>query len=60
MNARILAVADRYDAMVSDLPYRKGLPKEQALKILIQNSGTQFGPIIIDVFIRLSDAGQLA
>ena len=46
--------------MVSDLPYRKGLTKEQALKILIQNSGTQFDPIIIDVFIRLSDTGQLA
>jgi putative nucleotidyltransferase with HDIG domain len=60
LNARILAVADCYDAMVSDRPYRKGLPKRQALEILTQNSGTQFDPIVIEVFIRLSDAGQLA
>jgi len=60
LNARILAVADCYDAMVSDRPYRKGLPKRQALGILTQNSGTQFDPIVIEVFIRLSDTGQLA
>jgi putative nucleotidyltransferase with HDIG domain len=60
LNARILAVADCYDAMVSDRPYRAGLPKRQALEILTQNSGTQFDPIVIDVFMRLSDAGQLA
>ncbi|HMD18539.1 MAG TPA: HD domain-containing phosphohydrolase [Terriglobales bacterium] len=58
--ARILAVADCYDAIVSDRPYRKGLPKQQALEILTQRSGTQFDPIIIEVFTRLNVAGHLA
>ncbi len=59
LQARILTVADCYDAIVSDRPYRKGLPKRQALGILIQRSGTQFDPMVIDVFMRLSTAGQL-
>ena len=60
LHARILAVADCYDAMVSDRPYRKGLPRPQVLEILRQRSGTQFDPAVIEVFIRLTDAGQLA
>lgn len=60
LHARILAVADCYDAIVSDRPYRKGLPKRQALEILIQRSGTQFDPMVIEVFTRLTDAVQLA
>jgi putative two-component system response regulator len=59
LHARILAVADCYDAMVSDRPYRKGLPKRQALEILRQNAGTQFDPMVIEVFMRLTGAGQL-
>jgi len=58
LHARILAVADCYDAMVSDRPYRKGLPQLQALEILRQRSGTQFDPTIIEVFMRLPDAGS--
>jgi putative nucleotidyltransferase with HDIG domain len=60
LHARILAVADCYEAIVSDRPYRKGLPKRQALEILIQRSGTQFDPMVIEVFTRLTDAVQLA
>ena len=59
LHARILAVADCFDALVSDRPYRTGLPKRQALEILRQKSGTQFDPMIIDVFARLTAAGQL-
>ena len=59
LHARILAVADCYDAMVSDRPYRKGLPKRQALEILEQRSGTQFDPLVIEMFMRLAAAGQL-
>ena len=58
LHARILAVADCYDAMVSDRPYRKGLPQQQALEILRQRSGTQFDPAVIEVFMRLTDAGS--
>jgi len=56
--ARVLAVADCYDAMVSDRPYRKGLPQQQALEILRQRSGTQFDPAVIEVFMRLTDPGS--
>ena len=58
--ARILAVADSYDAIVSDRPYREGLPKPQALEILRRKSGTQFDPMVVEVFERLNAAGQLA
>lgn len=44
---RILSVADAYDAMTSDRPYRKGLPPEQALEILREGAGTQFDPSIV-------------
>jgi len=58
--ARIIAVADCYDALVSDRPYRKGLPQRQALEMMRQNSGTQFDPMIIEVFMLLARAAQLA
>lgn len=50
--SRILAVADAFDAMTSDRPYRKALPAGMALKELIANAGTQFDPNIVEVFIR--------
>jgi putative nucleotidyltransferase with HDIG domain len=59
LHARILAVADCYDAMVSDRPYRTGLLKGQALEILRGRSGTQFDPLVIQVFMRLIATGQL-
>ncbi len=59
LHARILAVADCYDALVSDRPYRKGLPADQALEMLIQKSGTQFDPKVIEVFTRLSATDEL-
>ncbi|MBI3475235.1 MAG: HD domain-containing protein [Acidobacteria bacterium] len=57
--ARILTVADCYDAMVSDRPYRKGLPPQQAFDILRRRSGTQFDPAVIEVFFGLSTSDQL-
>jgi putative nucleotidyltransferase with HDIG domain len=60
LHARIFAVADCYDAMTSDRPYRKGLPKERVLAILQQNSGTQFDPKIIEVFHQLCSAEESA
>jgi putative nucleotidyltransferase with HDIG domain len=51
--ARIFAVADCYDAMISDRPYRKGLPKDRALDVLRERSGVQFDPQVVDAFVRL-------
>lgn len=53
LEARILCVADAYDAMLSDRPYRKGMEKEQAVEELKAESGTQFDPVIVDTFINI-------
>ena len=58
LHARIITVADCYDAITSDRPYRKGVPSAQALEILRQRSGTQFDPMVIEVFMRLIAAGE--
>ena len=39
--------------MISDRPYRKGMPQARVLEILKESSGTQFDPAVIEVFLRL-------
>ncbi len=51
--ARICAVADAFEAMVGDRPYRKGLKWEQAVKELLVNSGSQFDPEVVNAFMQL-------
>lgn len=51
--ARILAVADTYDAMTSDRPYRMRMPKDKALIVIRECSGSQFDPDLVEVFLRL-------
>lgn len=53
VESRIIAVADSFDAMTSDRPYRNALSIDEALKELQINSGTQFDPQIVDVFVKL-------
>lgn len=50
--ARILSVADTYDAMTSDRSYRKGLPHEVALEEIKRCANTQFDPMVVDVFLK--------
>lgn len=57
--ARIIAVADAYEAMSADRAYRHHLPKEQAVEELKQGRGTQFDPHIVDVFLELLQEGLL-
>ena len=52
LEARIIAVADIYDAMRSDRPYRKGLPIEVILNEMRRVSGTQLDPALVDLFIE--------
>lgn len=54
--ARIVHVADAYDAMTSDRPYRRGMSHEQAVRVLQQNAGTQFDPIIVPVLAGITAA----
>ncbi|MTI81851.1 MAG: HD domain-containing protein [Firmicutes bacterium] len=49
--SRIIAVADTFDAMTTDRPYRKGLPEQTALDELKRCAGTQFDPQLVEVFI---------
>ncbi|MFQ5945705.1 MAG: HD-GYP domain-containing protein, partial [Anaerolineae bacterium] len=52
LGARILAVADAYDAMTSDRPYRKALSHEKAVAEVKANRGTQFDPEVADAFLK--------
>jgi putative nucleotidyltransferase with HDIG domain len=56
--ARIVCVADAFDAMTSDRSYRKSLPINTAVEELIKNKGTQFDPLIIDVFVGILKGGN--
>lgn len=53
LHGRIIAIADAYDAMTSDRPYRKARTKEKAIAELIKYSGTQFDPQLVDVAIQV-------
>jgi len=51
INARILSVADTYDAMTSDRPYRKGRDPEIAIAEICKQAGTQFDPKVVEAFL---------
>jgi HD-GYP domain-containing protein (c-di-GMP phosphodiesterase class II) len=53
LSARVVHVADAYDAMTSDRPYRRGMSHEEAIRELEQNAGTQFDASIVPVFTKL-------
>jgi HD-GYP domain-containing protein (c-di-GMP phosphodiesterase class II) len=53
--ARILAVADSYDAMISDRPYRNGLKLERLEAILREGSGTQWDPRVVSAYFVIRD-----
>jgi len=53
VGARIIAIADVFQALTSNRPYRKAFSKEEAVAIIRQGSGTQFDPKIVRVFLRL-------
>ncbi|HEY6342920.1 MAG TPA: HD-GYP domain-containing protein [Bryobacteraceae bacterium] len=51
--ARIVKIADAYDAMTSDRPYRRGMPHEEALAVIAKFAGTQMDPNVVQVFLQL-------
>lgn len=53
LGARVVAVADAFDAMTTDRPYRKGMPPWQALEEVVKNTGKQFDPHVVDAFKRV-------
>lgn len=53
IGARILAVADSFEVMISDRPYRKALSRREAVEELKQCSGTQFDPRVVNLFLKI-------
>jgi diguanylate cyclase (GGDEF)-like protein len=53
LGARIVAIADAYDAMINDRPYKRAITHEQAIAELRRHAGTQFDPEIVELFCDL-------
>ncbi len=53
IGTRILKLADSYDAMNSDRPYRNALKKDELIAELIASKGTQFDPRLVDILVKL-------
>ncbi|MCL2269834.1 MAG: response regulator [Treponema sp.] len=54
LQGRIMAIADVYDALVSDRSYKKAFAHEKAVEIILENKGKQFDPKIVDVFYEVN------
>jgi HD-GYP domain-containing protein (c-di-GMP phosphodiesterase class II) len=59
LSARIVHVADAYDAMTSGRPYRRGMTQEVTFRILRENAGTQFDPAVVNAFVDAWRSGDL-
>ena len=57
--ARIVAIADAFDAMTSARPYRAGMSAETAYQLMAQESARQFDPILLSAFLELGQSGDL-
>ncbi len=56
LKARILAVVDTFDAMLTDRPYRRAYPYERVIQELRSSAGTQFDPFLVESFIEMLEA----
>jgi putative two-component system response regulator len=52
---RLMAIADVYDALASERPYKKPCTHEEAVRIILDGRGTNFDPFLVDVFEQLAD-----
>lgn len=55
ISARLMAVADVYDALISRRVYKEGMSHEQAVKLIIEGRGSHFDPDVTDAFLELQD-----
>lgn len=55
LQARMMSLADVYDALVSDRPYKSPSSHEEAMRIIAEGRGTQFDPELTDIFLSLSE-----
>jgi HD-GYP domain-containing protein (c-di-GMP phosphodiesterase class II) len=59
MEARVIAVADVYDALTSDRPYRKAMSTFDAKEIIVKGSGTEFDPKVVNAFLVAFRKGEM-
>ncbi len=59
LEARVLSVADVYDSLVSDRPYRKALSPFETKDIIAKGSGTEFDPKVVEAFIKAFSKGEM-
>ncbi|MBE0446974.1 MAG: HD domain-containing protein [Actinobacteria bacterium] len=59
IEARILAVADAFQAMISDRPYRDGLPYDKVIAEIKKGIGSQFDPAVAEVFVSMFERGEI-
>ena len=57
--ARIISIADTFDAMTSDRSYRQALPREEAIRLICEQSGKQFDPVMIEAFSNVCKKGRM-
>lgn len=58
ISARLMAMADVYDALISERVYKKGMSHAQATQLILEGRGKHFDPDIVDAFVALSDVFQ--
>jgi putative two-component system response regulator len=58
ISARLMAVADVYDALISRRVYKEGMPHEKAVAIITEGRGNHFDPDMVDAFLELQDEFQ--
>ena len=59
LEARIISVADVFDSLSSDRPYRKAMPPHEVINILKTDSGTHFDPTVVDAFLTAFRLGEM-
>ncbi len=59
LEARIISVADVYDALTSDRPYRKAMSPFEARDVIVKGSGTEFDPMVVNAFLVAFRRGEL-
>jgi putative two-component system response regulator len=55
LQGRLMAIADVYDALVSERPYKKAIPHEEAVSVILSEKGTHFDPVLTDLFQLVAD-----
>jgi HD-GYP domain-containing protein (c-di-GMP phosphodiesterase class II)/DNA-binding SARP family transcriptional activator len=58
LSARMFAVVNVWDALISDRPYRKAMSKEDALDLIVSESGSHFDPDVVENFLRVLSEGD--